>query len=250
MMPGKIKSSPRECRMTYFDEKQKKLINSWHKLSQESNDAYMSFMAEWIAFNAICYNLYYKRALIERANIDRTKSKLIKIKQRVTLMREVEIQNARLTGTAEKWSVDLQFPERLFITVTQNYTEDIIFNEFVKAYQQWYDSNPPEKLFVALKGSLKKSHKKEYRHYVINMAKSDNYNADHDVDEMASKNILVLCESNDLKTLKSVLYQIRCNIFHGEKTPGDINDDRIVINAMPLLRFIVDHLMKHNGINS
>jgi hypothetical protein len=53
----------------YFDDKQIKLITSWHKLSIESIDPYMAFMAEWISFNAICYNLYYENAIIERANI-------------------------------------------------------------------------------------------------------------------------------------------------------------------------------------
>jgi hypothetical protein len=41
--------------MEYFDDKQKKLINSWHTLAVKSEDACMAFMAEWIAFNAICY---------------------------------------------------------------------------------------------------------------------------------------------------------------------------------------------------
>jgi hypothetical protein len=62
-----------------FDDKQEKKINSWHNLSDKSDDAYMAFMAEWIAFNAICYNLYHEKAVMERANIDRAKSKLNKI---------------------------------------------------------------------------------------------------------------------------------------------------------------------------
>lgn len=45
-----------------------------------------------------------------------------------------------------------------------------------------------------------------------------------------------------------MLYQIRCNIFHGEKTPGDFNDDRIVKNALPLLRHIVDYLLEKHEI--
>ena len=61
--------------MIYFDEKQKKLINSWHNLSVQSEDPYVAFMAEWIAFNAICYHLYYDKAIIARANIDRDKSR-------------------------------------------------------------------------------------------------------------------------------------------------------------------------------
>ncbi len=39
------------------------------------------------------------------------------------------------------------------------------------------------------------------------------------------------------------MYQIRCNIFHGEKTPGDLNDDRIVKSSLPLLRYLVNKLV-------
>ena len=125
--------------MTYFDDKQKKLINSWHRLSTKSEDAYMAFMAEWVAFNAICYNLYYECAVIERANIDRSKSNLNRIHERFNPTANVEAQNAKLAGTLEKWSIDLLLPERLFISVSNNYTEDIIFNEFVKGNQDWYN---------------------------------------------------------------------------------------------------------------
>lgn len=33
-----------------------------------------------------------------------------------------------------------------------------------------------------------------------------------------------------------MLHQIRCNVFHGEKIPGELNDDRIVNAATPVLR--------------
>lgn len=229
--------------MVYFDEKQIRLINSWHKLSAKSEDVYMSFMAEWIAFNAICYNLYYEKAIIERANIDRSKSKLKKLNQRFNPSIDIEVQNAKIIGTAEKWSVDLSLPERLYISVSTNYTEDIIFNEFVKDNQSWYDNNSTD-LFNDLKLALKKGS----RHFVINMAKSQNYYSQNDIDEMANKSVIILCEENNLKTIKNVLYQIRCNIFHGEKIPGDINDDKIVKSALPLLRFIVFHLIEFHEI--
>lgn len=230
--------------MVYFDEKQIGLINSWHSLSAKSEDPYMAFMAEWIAFNAICYNLYYEKAIIERANIDRSKSKLSKLNQRFTPSIDIEVQNAKVTGTAEKWSVDLSLPERLYISVSTNYTEDIIFNEFVKDNQNWYEKNATE-LFNEIKLALKKND----RCFVINMAKSQNYNFKNDIDEMENKNIIILCEENNLKTIKNVLYQIRCNIFHGEKTPGDINDDKIVRSALPLLKFIVNYLIEIHKIN-
>jgi hypothetical protein len=47
----------------------------------------------------------------------------------------------------------------------------------------------------------------------------------------------------DLKQLKNALYQVRCNIFHGEKVPGNVNDDRITRTALPVLRRFVAHLM-------
>lgn len=229
--------------MTYFDDKQKKLINSWHNLSVHSVDAYMAFMAEWIAFNAICYNLYYTKAIIERANIDRAKSKLDKIHERFNPSAEINVQTAKVVGTLEKWSIDLFLPERLFISVSNNYTEDIIFNEFVKENQDCYIS--PTNLFDDLKKSLAKG----TRFFVINMAKSNRYNQKTDIEIMANKNIIVLCEDNNLKTIKNVLYQIRCNVFHGEKIPGDINDDKIVKSALPLLKHLVEYLLEKNGIN-
>lgn len=230
--------------MIYFDEKQIGLINSWHKLSSKSEEPYMAFMAEWIAFNAICYNLYYEKAIIERANIDRSKSKLYKLNQRFNPSLDIEAQNAKVAGTAEKWSVDLSLPERLYISVSTNYTEDIIFSEFVKDNQEWYSNNSTD-LFNDLKFALKK----DSRFFVVNMAKSRNYNFKDNIDEMANKSIIVLCEENNLKTIKNVLYQIRCNIFHGEKTPGDINDDKIVKSALPLLKFIVTYLIETHNIS-
>lgn len=232
--------------MIDFDDKQKRLINSWHNLSVQSEDVYMAFMAEWIAFNAICYKLYYNKAIIERANIDRDKSRklLNNINEKFNPNAEVNAQNAKFVGTSEKWSIDILLPERLFISVSHNYTEDIIFNEFVKGNQSWYN-NEPSDLFEKLKNSLSKGED----HFVINMAKSNSYNSENDIKEMATKNIIILCEDNNLKTIKNVLYQIRCNIFHGEKIPGDINDDRIVKNALPLLKHIVQNLIVTHEIN-
>lgn len=233
--------------MTYFDDKQKKLIKSWHKISLNSDDFYMKFMSEWIAFNAICYNLYYEQATIERANIDRKKSKsainaLNILQNKSTIIPVVE---TIFNIDSEKWSVDLKLPQRLFIKVTTNYTEDIIFKEFVDEHQNWYNENQTStnQLFEYLKKSLQKKNKNNTRFFVINMAKSKLYKEPYDIDKMAERNIVVLCEKNELRIIKNILYQIRCNIFHGEKTPGDPNDDRIVKNALPLLRYIVERLM-------
>jgi hypothetical protein len=228
----------------YFDYKQKKLVNSWHGMSLAYSDAYISFMSEWLAFNAICYNLYHEKANIERANIDRKKSKLKKIQERLVPSAAINIESATVEGTQDKWNLDISMPERLFISVTNNYTEDIIFNEFVDQHKEWYNREPSA-YFDKLKSALKKGD----GHYVINMSKSHlyKYNA---FDAMVKKNIIVPCEKNDLKTVKNVLYQVRCNIFHGEKTPGDPNDDRIVNCALPLLRYLVEYLMEKHGLTN
>ena len=150
-----------------------------------------------------------------------------------------------------KWSKDLDSPPRLFISVSTNYTEDIIFNQFVEDFEEWYRENldDSKQLFEDLKASLQKDYKRNSRHYVVNMAKSNDYRESNDVDGMDKKNIIVLCENNELKTIRKVLYQIRCNIFHGEKTPGNVNDDRIVKSALPLLSYIVEHFIDRHKIN-
>ena len=40
---------------------------------------------------------------------------------------------------------------------------------------------------------------------------------------------------------------IRCNIFHGEKAPGVLNDDRIVKAATPVLRQLLEILLKQEN---
>ncbi|MBL0050943.1 MAG: hypothetical protein IPP29_05140 [Bacteroidetes bacterium] len=100
--------------------------------SAQTQDNYMAFMAEWIAFNAICYNLYNEIASIDRANIDRSKSKsgLNKIHKSIIETEELEIEKAKISFTSEKWNVDLSLSDsRLFISVSNNYTEDIIFHK-------------------------------------------------------------------------------------------------------------------------
>ena len=69
-----------------------------------------------------------------------------------------------------------------------------------------------------------------------------------DFEKLKNRNLIVECDTNNLKTIYNVLYQIRCNIFHGEKVPGEINDDRIVSYANPILKQIVTYLVKDNNL--
>ena len=49
-------------------------------MAEKSENAYMKFISNWIAFNAICYNLYKEDAVKDRVEIDREKSKLEAVK--------------------------------------------------------------------------------------------------------------------------------------------------------------------------
>lgn len=231
--------------MEYFDDKQRKLIKSWHNLSEKSEDYYMAFMSEWIAFNAICYNLYYEKSVMERASIDRNKSKLSRIEKKLGQSINISAQEAVIESKNNSWNLDIHFPDRLFLSISKIFTEDRIYELFVAEYSKWYSESISEyeKYFLDLKESLKKTEGNHERYYVINMARCKDFSFSKDLDEQAKSNIIKLCESNNLRTIKNVLYQIRCNIFHGEKTPGDINDDRIVKSALPMLRFIVKKLI-------
>jgi hypothetical protein len=153
-------------------------------------------MSEWIAFNAICYNLYHEKAIIERANIERKKSKLDRIHEKFNPSASFEAQTTKINGTIEKWNIDLSLPERLVISISnKNYTEDIIFTEFVKEYQNIFQNRLSIELFDDLKKSLLKGN----RSYVINMAKSQFYSDGADIAEMAKKILLFYARKTILK---------------------------------------------------
>lgn len=228
--------------MAYFDEKQKNLIRSWHHRSLQTDDNYFAFMAEWIAFNAICYNLYNKMARKYRANIE-SSSRIDKIEQQFGEGSKLEIKSGYLSMNSNMLRLDLRFPDKLILSIKRLFTEDNIFNEFVRSNKN-NEELFPEILFE----NMKKALQKKDRYYVVNMVNLDRYQPDGDIDQMAEKNVIVLCEKRNLATIRKVLYQIRCNIFHGEKIPGEINDDRIVKKALPLLRHIVKSLMKQYKI--
>lgn len=243
----------KEFSMAYFDDKQKKLILSWHNLSKSTDDNYMAFISEWIAFNAICYNLYCEKAVMDRANIDRSKSKLNKLQEILSTVTKLSAKATEIRmKNKHRWDIDIHFPDRLYLSITQKYTEDRIFDIFVENYSNWYHSEMPEQnaLFENLKKSLSKDSDGVNRIFVINMARIKDYSPKTNIDDLSRQRIVILCETNDLQTIKDVLYQIRCNIFHGEKIPGDRNDDRIVKSSLPILRYLVNKLITDNKIEN
>ena len=226
----------------YFDDKQKTLINAWILQATESSNEYLKFMSNWIAFNAICYNSFFEQAVRDRAEIDRKKSKLPRIKESVKQNTEIEAQSTSITLKKERIEINIKVPERLNLSIKEKYTEDLIYEQFVKSYSDKIIVD--DKIFQSLKESLKRDN----RFYVINMARIKAFKQAGDIDKQSEDNILVLCEINNLKTIKNVLYQIRCNIFHGEKIPGNVNDDRIVKSANPILKRITKYLIDEQGI--
>ncbi|MDG1037019.1 MAG: hypothetical protein P8O87_09300 [Crocinitomicaceae bacterium] len=226
----------------YFDDKQKTLINAWISQAAETSNEYLKFMSNWIAFNAICYNLFFEQAVKDRVEINSKKSKLLRIKESFKQKAEIQAHGTSITLKKEKIEININEPERLNLSIKEKYTEDLIYVQFVKSYSDKIIVD--DELFQSLKESLNK----ESRFYVINMARIKAFNEVEDIDSQSKANILVLCETNNLKTIKNVLYQIRCNIFHGEKIPGDPNDDRIVKSANPILNQITKYLIDEQGI--
>lgn len=232
---------------TYFDSKNINLINAWINQSEATSNDYLKFMSNWIAFNAICYNLFSKDAILERVNFNKGRNKLTKIKSSIQKFDILNAEETLLELKNEKIEINIRTPERLNFSISKRYTEDLIFQKFVKFY--FKELKISQNYFDALKLSLLKGD----RSYVIVMSRIDLYEKlllkePIDFEKFINRNLIVECDTNNLKSIYNVLYQIRCNIFHGEKVPGEINDDRIVSYANPILKEIVMYLVKDNKI--
>lgn len=218
-----------------IDDKQITLILSWHQQANDSTNEYLKFMSNWIAFNAICYAQYYKLAIKERADIDRKKSKIDMVTNRLMTENNLVADKASIEKKDEKWMINLELPERLFLTIQKTYTEDIIFTIFDTEWSDFFNS---KQVFKELSLNLKNKIEKDGYHYIINMARVYKFDREN-IPEMIRRNIIVPLEEINFNQVRKVLYQIRNNIFHGEKTPGEPNDDRIVKAANPVLNEIV-----------
>jgi len=240
----------------HFEPKQSRVILTWYKLGidNEDKDYYMSFISYWISFNAICYNLYHKECISERANIDTKKSKMKDLRKKLRNIDNLKSDTTTLKlKEDDKLTVDIQSSSRLFFSIERKYTEDLIYNKFVNDYTEWYDVADKKEQYNRIKRSLEKYDRKndQSRFYIKNMARIDDFErlrSRSTLEELNNKNIIILCEDNSLNIIKRVFYQIRCNIFHGEKVPGDLNDDRIAEGALPMLKLLVEKLIEDHRI--
>ena len=203
-----------------------------------TDDPYASFIALWISFNAFCYARYAKIANKRRADL-----------RNGTGLNVLTAEPARAEGTAilkdQRFRLEIETPGKILILISERYTEEIIFSQFASHYQSCYDELLKQPNFEESVKAFRKSLAKNDRWYVINMARSDDYNPKGDYRDMVQRHIIFPFENyKKLTKLKNALYQVRCNVFHGEKVPGELNDDRIVKTAYPVLFAIMEALVK------
>jgi len=259
----------------HLDQKQIKIVSTWIGISQEyaaenlhqyevidfcrsvpQADNYTAFIAMWVALNALCNALYYDEAnrLMAEICTKRRKTKAW-----------IEGTGARANGDwtsirdTSKCDMDITRQsvfglEKLKLRIKEKYTEDIIYDEFAKAfsseYQSWMKESRFRECVLRLRNSLIKQN--QDIPYVVNMARKRDYERTGEAEklkEMHRRRIVVIFDDeNKLQSLKDVLYQVRCNIFHGEKSPGDPNDDRIVLAAYPVLSELMKRVSDKLGI--
>ena len=221
---------------THFYPKQFDIIKSWHNLSSREDYPYVKFFSNWISFNTACYALFYKDAIRERVDFDDTK-KLPDVKSRLEIERSIEIEEGYISSTERNIKLKLKFPEKINLTIKERFTENYIYDKFSDKFESEFVFEDNDEELLSLKKALTKANG---RIYVIDMSRySSQYNQNNDIDKMSSNGVITLLEDNSLKTIVKVLYQIRCNIFHGGKEPGDSDDDLIVKAANPILNRLV-----------
>ena len=215
------------------------MISAWiaYGTSDERDYHYVRFMSLWVAFNALCYAKY----------------SLVANRRRADLAKDTGLKNASaaptpITGTMVAVSngrvkLDVRQPGPIVVTIAERYSEDIIFSKFAKDYKEYYVKWLLDERFRASVLAFQQAISTRGKPYVVNMARIDDYSSSGDLEDLERRNIIVsFGHLDNLQQLKDVLYQVRCNVFHGEKVPGDPNDDRIVQAAHPVLLHIVRQL--------
>jgi hypothetical protein len=154
--------------------------------------------------------------------------------------------NGTIVQERDRFKLELCDPGRIVITITDRYTESTIFSEFAREFEGEYKLALKDEKFRVALNELRDSLRKNGRFYVINMARATEYESNRNFNDMKAKNIIVPFDDfTKLSQVKRVLYQIRCNIFHGAKVPEEVNDDRITKCAIPVLRRLLTFLFSN-----
>lgn len=211
-----------------IDHKQERLIKGWMKQSEETDDPYFRFMSLWVAFNALCYALFHDKANKQRADL---KQPFRRSAEDGSIPAKVHFQGDNIEIKERDLEMKLKIGEK--------YTEDYTFSMFAKEFQDRYLAELTNSEFSCDVDRLREAIKKKNGFYVMNLSKKNYAEIDSWTEKEIKANSNLLKSFHDkrkLQQLKDVLYQIRCNVFHGEKVPGDLNDDRIVRAASPILK--------------
>jgi hypothetical protein len=130
------------------------------------------------------------------------------------------------------------------LTIREKYSEDKIFAKFASTMQRVYRSRLDEdEKFNSDVDHFRVAIRKRNGWYVLNLSRQGTAEVDSwDEDQIKTGTNLFSSfhDKHKLSLLKDTLYQVRCNVFHGEKIPGDVNDDRIVRTANSVLRGLLD----------
>ncbi len=222
--------------MSDFDKRQVRIIRAWLSRSRDTaSDAYDAFIGLWIAFNAYCYGRYARLAHRNRADL-RNEAGLQSLSDApIAAVGQIVREPSRVR-------LELTQPGRVVIVIRERYTEDIVFSQFAKDFRVTYLDWLKDSQFAAHVAAFHAALSRSGRHYVVNMAASNRYDPKR-LAALANQGVIVLFEDpKKLEDLVDVLYQVRCNVFHGEKVPYDLNDDKIVKAAHLVLLFIVEKL--------
>lgn len=221
-----------------LDDKQHRLINAWlGRASAIDGDEYSGFMSAWIAFNAFCCAKFASSAMKPRADL-RKNIDLTKINDPVDVGGKME---RRSDG---KVQIRINTPCVIKIDIKERYTEDLVFNQFASNYENNYGEWLKNKEFKIVFDKFLAAIQRDQGVYVINILRAAEHLPDISLDDMINKNVIVaIKDESDLRQIINVLYQVRCNVFHGEKVPGEVNDDRVVQVARPLIVELLNRAM-------
>jgi hypothetical protein len=217
-----------------LDDKQRHLIDAWlERAFSENGDEYGQFMAAWLAFNALCYAYFGKRAMKQRPDLSKKKG-LSEIAGRVSTNCTIESKpDGRVT-------LEVFDPGPIRIDIRDRYTEDLVFSEFSRRYREDFVQWLRDPYFLKTRDTFLEAIERPGSHYVINMLKIGEHDTSLSLGDLKSRSIVkAIDKPDDLGQFVDALYQVRCNVFHGEKVPGEPNDDRIVRVARPLVGELV-----------
>lgn len=223
--------------MVSLDGKQQRLVTAWIGYGTDiDRDEYSRFISLWVAFNAVCYARYATVANQNRPYLTKDHG-----------LTEATSDPKKLDGTislkSDRVKFEIDRPGKIIISIAKKYTEDVIYAQFAKVFQSQYTNWLTEQSFKSEVLAFREAINKGEQYYVINMARASEHKENSDYKKMKGSNIIVSFENlNDLKQLKDVMYQVRNNVFHGEKEPGEPNDDRIVKTAHPVLLSILKRI--------